>query len=128
MSVCLGGDYVASPLTLDCQGKQLQTGFLKGMEFSLGVTEKHVSSKSATKRAAEELGEDAVEADELSEATKDVARARYQRLFWEPVVEGKVCNPHCSSPSLIFTAATASHNVSRFGARRCRRRELLESS
>ncbi|RDX51203.1 hypothetical protein OH76DRAFT_1436396 [Lentinus brumalis] len=71
------------------KGNPLQTGFLKGMEFSLGVTEKHVSSKSATKRAAEELGEDAVEADELSEATKDVARARYQRLFWEPVVEGK---------------------------------------
>ncbi|RPD82243.1 hypothetical protein L226DRAFT_607404 [Lentinus tigrinus ALCF2SS1-7] len=71
------------------KGKELQTGFLKGMEFSLGVTEKHVSSKGATKRAAEELGEDAVEADELSEATKDVARARYQRLFWEPVVEGK---------------------------------------
>ena len=41
--------------------------------------------------AAQELGDDAVEADEVSEVTKDVARARYQRLFWEPVVEGKVC-------------------------------------
>ena len=60
------------------------------MEFCLGVTDKHMMS-SATRRAAQELGEDAVEADELSEATKDVARARYQRLFWEPVVEGKVC-------------------------------------
>ncbi|KAI0714949.1 eukaryotic mitochondrial regulator protein-domain-containing protein [Earliella scabrosa] len=70
------------------KNKQLQTGFLKGMEFCLGVTDKHMMS-SATRRAAQELGEDAVEADELSEATKDVARARYQRLFWEPVVEGK---------------------------------------
>ncbi|KAI8990591.1 eukaryotic mitochondrial regulator protein-domain-containing protein [Trametes punicea] len=67
------------------RGKQLQTGFLKGMEHILGVT--------ATRRgiyvAAEQLGEDAVEADAVSEATKSRARDRYQRLFWEPVVEGK---------------------------------------
>ena len=50
-----------------------------------------VDTRSTSGVTVKELGEDAVEADELSEATKDVARARYQRLFWEPVVEGKVC-------------------------------------
>ena len=58
------------------------------MEHILGVEEDW--STSVARRAAQELGEDAVEADQISEATKDVARARYQRLFWEPVVDGKV--------------------------------------
>ncbi|KAI0800675.1 eukaryotic mitochondrial regulator protein-domain-containing protein [Fomes fomentarius] len=70
------------------QGKQLQTGFVEGMEVSLGIAER--SNTSLSNRAATmSLGEDAVEADQLSEASKDVARVRYQRLFWEPVVEGK---------------------------------------
>lgn len=61
------------------------------MEFSLGVSEKKpLSAKTGALPGAQELGEDTVEADELSEATKDIARARYQRLFWEPVVEGQV--------------------------------------
>ncbi|KAI0756302.1 eukaryotic mitochondrial regulator protein-domain-containing protein [Daedaleopsis nitida] len=72
------------------QKKQLQTGFLKGMEFSLGVSEKKpLSAQTSVLPGARELGEDTVAADELSEATKDIARARYQRLFWEPVVEGQ---------------------------------------
>ncbi|KAL7285522.1 hypothetical protein ACG7TL_000624 [Trametes sanguinea] len=70
------------------KGKQLQTGFLKGMEYILGVTDKQ-SSRRALRSAAAELGEDAVEADAVSEATKSRARDRYQRLFWEPVTEGK---------------------------------------
>ncbi|CDO73048.1 hypothetical protein BN946_scf185007.g102 [Trametes cinnabarina] len=70
------------------KGKQLQAGFLKGMEYVLGVTEPR-SSRRAVRIASDELGEDAVEADAVSEATKSRARDRYQRLFWEPVTEGK---------------------------------------
>ncbi|KAM5532251.1 hypothetical protein V8D89_014090 [Ganoderma adspersum] len=69
--------------------KPLQTGFLKGMENALGVTEKQASLRGARRTGGQELGEDAVEADELSEATKNVARDRYQRLFWEPTLEGQ---------------------------------------
>ncbi|KAJ8483155.1 hypothetical protein ONZ51_g4888 [Trametes cubensis] len=71
------------------KGKQLQTGFLAGMEYILGVTEKSRSTTGLA-RASQELGEDAVEADAVSEATKSRARDRYQRLFWEPVTEGKI--------------------------------------
>ncbi|EJF67220.1 hypothetical protein DICSQDRAFT_96444 [Dichomitus squalens LYAD-421 SS1] len=71
------------------RNKPLQTGFLKGMEYALGVTEKQTSMRTGRRTGGQELGENAVEADELSEATKDFARARYQRMFWEPVVEGK---------------------------------------
>jgi hypothetical protein len=31
-----------------------------------------------------------VEADALDQVEGDQARARYQRMFWEPVVEGQV--------------------------------------
>ena len=58
------------------------------MEYILDVPQKR--NVSGPRQAAEELGEDAVEADAVSEATKNIARARYQRLFWEPVVDGKV--------------------------------------
>ncbi|KAI0652447.1 hypothetical protein C8Q79DRAFT_937727 [Trametes meyenii] len=67
------------------QNKQLQTGFLKGMEYALGVHQ----GRRTMPNAADELGEDAVEADAVSESTKALARDRYQRLFWEPVQEGK---------------------------------------
>lgn len=63
------------------------------MENALGVIEKQASLRGARRTGGQELGEDAVEADELSEATKNVARDRYQRLFWEPVVEGQVRLP-----------------------------------
>ncbi|EIW63926.1 uncharacterized protein TRAVEDRAFT_61766 [Trametes versicolor FP-101664 SS1] len=68
--------------------KQLQTGFLHGMEYVLGVTDKESSARHL-RSGAQELGEDAVEADALSESTKALARDRYQRLFWEPVKEGQ---------------------------------------
>ncbi|KAI1793146.1 eukaryotic mitochondrial regulator protein-domain-containing protein [Ganoderma leucocontextum] len=80
--------------------KPLQSGFLNGMEDALGVTEKQASLRGARRTGGQELGEDAVEADELSEATKNVARDRYQRLFWEPVLEGQ-------SPTLPETLASA---------------------
>ncbi|KAH9849276.1 eukaryotic mitochondrial regulator protein-domain-containing protein [Lenzites betulinus] len=70
------------------ENKQLQTGFLKGMEYILGVTAKESSSRGI-RTAAQELGEDAAEADAISESTKSLARDRYQRLFWEPVTEGQ---------------------------------------
>ncbi|KAI0673723.1 eukaryotic mitochondrial regulator protein-domain-containing protein [Trametes maxima] len=74
-------------LTLSSQNKQLQTGFLKGMEYALGVS--NDSSTKTLRGPAYELGEDAIEADAVSESTKSLARDRYQRLFWEPVPEGK---------------------------------------
>ncbi len=78
-------------LSLLLQGKQLQTGFVEGMEGCLGIAEK-LNTVLSNRVAAMSLGEDAVEADQLSEASKDIARVRYQRLFWEPVVEGQVCH------------------------------------
>ena len=45
------------------------------MEYVLGVTEKQLSMRTGIRTGGQELGEDAVEADELSEATKDVARS-----------------------------------------------------
>lgn len=88
-------------LTARVQGKQLQTGFLAGMEYILGVTEKSRSTTGLA-RASQELGEDAVEADAVSEATKSRARDRYQRLFWEPVTEGKVRAHDSCSTKFLF--------------------------
>ncbi|KAH9081767.1 hypothetical protein EDB83DRAFT_2334706 [Lactarius deliciosus] len=59
------------------KGKPLQTGFLKGMEQHLGCDD-WVESRIHT-----------IEADALDQAEGDnKARTRYQRMFWEPVVEG----------------------------------------
>lgn len=91
-------------LTTLVQGKQLQTGFLVGMEYILGVTEKQKSTHGLA-RASQELGEDAVEADAVSEATKSRARDRYQRLFWEPITEGKVCARYFVPPDRLLTHA-----------------------
>lgn len=80
-----------------CQGKQVQTGFQKGMERILGVDEKHVATKGT-----EALGEDTAAADLQSDETgNDLARTRYQRLFWEPVVEGQV-SLRLSNTSPVF--------------------------
>ena len=38
------------------------------MEYVLGVTEKQLSMRTSIRTGGQELGEDAVEADELSEA------------------------------------------------------------
>lgn len=69
----------------------LQTGFLAGMEEILGVTQDRQVRRGSLTRGVEELGEDASEADLQNEAEgNDAARHRYQRMFWEPVLEGKV--------------------------------------
>lgn len=66
----------------------MQTGFLNGMEKILGVTTQPHASLS---QGAEQLGEDATQADYLDEVEgNNEARHRYQRMFWEPVVEGQV--------------------------------------
>ncbi|KAH7922695.1 hypothetical protein BV22DRAFT_1070087 [Leucogyrophana mollusca] len=68
------------------QNKPLQTGFVKGMEDILGVTE------SQSSRNEQEEGEryDVGEADAQDELEgSDWARRRYQRMFWESVPEGK---------------------------------------
>ncbi|KAI0363051.1 hypothetical protein BV20DRAFT_1007847 [Pilatotrama ljubarskyi] len=90
------------------KNKQLQTGFLKGMEYVLGVTDNAAASRSI-RSAAQELGEDAVEADAVSEATKTLARDRYQRLFWEPVTEGK-------APIIPTALARASEDAVKYKA------------
>jgi len=69
------------------QGKTLQSGFLKGMEQLLGVT--YDASKHKTHEDWVESRIQTVEADALDQAEGDnKARTRYQRMFWEPVVEG----------------------------------------
>ncbi|KAI0778765.1 hypothetical protein BD413DRAFT_511586 [Trametes elegans] len=88
--------------------KPLQTGFLRGMEYILGVARDNRSAKGP-RAAARELGEDAVDADAVSEINKDVARDRYQRLFWEPVQEGQ-------SPIVPTALARASKDAVKFSA------------
>ncbi|CAL1694580.1 unnamed protein product [Somion occarium] len=71
------------------KGKQLQTGFQVGMEEILGVAQDRQTRRSLT-RGADELGEDTTAADlQLEAEGSDSARDRYQRMFWEPVAEGK---------------------------------------
>ncbi|KAI0308109.1 eukaryotic mitochondrial regulator protein-domain-containing protein [Multifurca ochricompacta] len=77
-----------STLLTGNQGKPLQTGFLKGMEQILGVT--YDTSKHKTHEDWVESRIQTVEADALDQAEgDDQARTRYQRMFWEPVVEGQ---------------------------------------
>ncbi|OSX66960.1 hypothetical protein POSPLADRAFT_1175681 [Postia placenta MAD-698-R-SB12] len=77
------------------KNKSLQTGFLMGMEEYLGVVERRKwnnSSMTSSAQAHMELGEDAWQADaqvQMDVESKNRARERYQRLFWEPVVEGQ---------------------------------------
>lgn len=43
-------------------------------------------------RVSEVLGDDASAADvQADESGNDADRTRYQRMFWEPTVENKVC-------------------------------------
>lgn len=74
------------------QNKPLQTGFRAGMEEILGVTDNTRTLRQPTGQGKQELGDDATEAD-ASSSTKDRLRDRYQRLFWEPIVEGQVSLP-----------------------------------
>lgn len=70
------------------------------MEEILGVADNITTVRGAA-RGLQELGEDATEADATA-ARKDRLRDRYQRLFWEPMVEGQVC----SLSSVIYKAVT----------------------
>lgn len=84
----------------------MQTGFQIGMEEILGVAQDRQTRRSLT-RGADELGEDTTAADlQLEAEGSDSARDRYQRMFWEPVAEGKVCliiSLHLISTALIYT-------------------------
>ncbi|KAI0068061.1 hypothetical protein BV25DRAFT_1875205 [Artomyces pyxidatus] len=67
------------------KGKPLQTGFRHGMEKLLNVADKLTSPEDWVYSRM-----DAVKADMLDQVEgDDPARARYQRMFWEPVVEGQ---------------------------------------
>ncbi|EKM61410.1 uncharacterized protein PHACADRAFT_204581 [Phanerochaete carnosa HHB-10118-sp] len=70
------------------KGKRLQTGFQVGMEYILGVSERRrtVSGTEVTALSEETIKAD-IQYDEEGYDTK--ARERYQRLFWEPTVEGQ---------------------------------------
>ncbi|KAI0073951.1 hypothetical protein K474DRAFT_1666025 [Panus rudis PR-1116 ss-1] len=69
------------------EGKELQTGFQVGMEEILGVKE---SSRNRTLSTTDGLGEDATKADLQAESPENAAaRDRYQRMFWEPTIEGR---------------------------------------
>ena len=68
----------------------MQTGFLRGMESILGVTADSQARPLQFSKTAP-LSEDALQADYQDEAEgNNEARDRYQRMFWEPVVEGQV--------------------------------------
>ena len=63
------------------------------MEQILGVA--YDAGKYKTHEHWVESRIDTVEADALDQAERDnKARTRYQRMFWEPVVEGEVRGSH----------------------------------
>ena len=74
------------------------------MEKLLGVT--YDASKHKTHQDWVESRIQTVEADALDQAEgDDQARTRYQRMFWEPVVEGEVCDSKAStSTSLLISS------------------------
>jgi hypothetical protein len=68
------------------------------MEQILGVT--YDASKYKSHEHWVESRMHTVEADALDQVEgNDRARTRYQRMFWEPVVEGQVCGSR--TPVLI---------------------------
>ncbi|RXW17044.1 hypothetical protein EST38_g8818 [Candolleomyces aberdarensis] len=65
------------------KGKQLQTGFLSGMELLLGAT-----THKAVHMNFRDARYDVQEADMLEQdENRDASRQRYQRLYWESVPE-----------------------------------------
>ena len=74
------------------------------MEKILGIT--YDASKHKTHEDWVESRIQTIEADALDQAEgNNKARTRYQRMYWEPAVEGMVCDPspflvHCSSEFL----------------------------
>ncbi|KAH9997766.1 eukaryotic mitochondrial regulator protein-domain-containing protein [Russula compacta] len=88
IKVSLSSLNFVKPALIGNQGKPLETKFLKGMEQILGVT--YDASKHKTHEHWVESRISTVEADALDQAEEnDEARTRYQRMFWEPVVEGQ---------------------------------------
>ena len=75
----------------DRQGKQVQTGFTKGMELILNASQ----SDNTERTFVNAIRYDVHEADTLeAEERRDAARQRYQRSYWESVPEdGRVSNP-----------------------------------
>ncbi|KIY50679.1 hypothetical protein FISHEDRAFT_39276 [Fistulina hepatica ATCC 64428] len=70
------------------KGKPLQTGFQFGMEYILGVNPAEVRRGLGTfwanTSAADKLEED---------ENRDVLRARYERMYWEPLPESHDAKP-----------------------------------
>ena len=76
------------------------------MEQILGVT--YDASKHKTHEHWVESRINTVEADALDQAEGDnKARTRYQRMFWEPVVEGQVRDSRAST----CTCCSSSHFI-----------------
>lgn len=76
------------------------------MEYIIGVSER---KRAATSTRIPALSEETIKADiQYDEEGYDAkARERYQRLFWEPVVEGKVGISATKSPFLTHFALGA---------------------
>jgi hypothetical protein len=71
------------------EGKPLQTGFLAGMEWCLGVKD-HVTKMTRAQAETDDSRYDVSESDLLMEAEgNDPARLRYQKMFWEAVPDGQ---------------------------------------
>lgn len=64
------------------EGKQLQTGFQFGMERMLGVNQ-------SQQQIYDSVGHPSMADVQDQDEGLDRARDRYQRQFWEPVVEGE---------------------------------------
>jgi hypothetical protein len=80
------------------QKQPLQTGFLVGMEWCLGIRHHEQLAKVRKWRESEHPRYDVREADALMEAEgNDPARLRYRKMFWEAVPDGKVCSIPCLS-------------------------------
>ncbi|EGN93182.1 hypothetical protein SERLA73DRAFT_146090 [Serpula lacrymans var. lacrymans S7.3] len=76
------------------ENRSLQTGFVKGMEDVLGVTQ-HMRTRVSKSLASEDpTRHDVQEADAHDEQEgSDWARLRYQRMFWESIPEGEGKEP-----------------------------------
>ena len=89
------------------QGKPLQTGFQAGMEHILGVQD----NKKPVTGSLASLSEDTILADaQYDTEGNEMARARYQRHFWEPVAEGRVCLSALSECPIIHGPTEPRHS------------------
>jgi hypothetical protein len=81
-------------MTILSQKKHIQTGFLYGMEQLLGVKTKVTEPQGSELHPRFQV-EEADAEDQEEGAARDLARRRYQRFFFEPVLEGTVSDPLC---------------------------------